>query len=162
MKGIIRDELGAPKIVDRGSCQAELDALRETRGEMIFNTTHSVHPDVGRRREWPKASADRWLSLAAAPIFAIMALLAAIQDVGMPGMLCSATHDAWPLTGMVPMYLLMSAFHSAPWLRLIAQGAVRNGLTMRSRLSSTIPCCISSDQSVSQSASSAEAAIIAS
>ena len=162
MKGIIRDELGAPKIVDRGSCQAELDALRERRGEMIFNTTHSVHPDVGRRREWPKASADRWLSLAAAPIFAIMALLAAIQDVGTPGMLCSAAHDAWPLTGMVPMYLLMSAFHSAPWLRLIAQRAVRNGLTMRSRLSSTIPCCISSDQSVSQSASSAEAAIIAS
>jgi len=28
----------------------------------------------------------------------------------------------------------------------------RNGLTVRSRLSSTIPCCISSDQSVSQSA----------
>jgi hypothetical protein len=24
------------------------------------------------------------------------------------------------LTGMVPMYLLMSAFHSAPWLKLIS------------------------------------------
>jgi len=24
------------------------------------------------------------------------------------------------LGGMVPMYLLMSAFHSAPWLKLIA------------------------------------------
>jgi hypothetical protein len=68
------------------------------------------------------------LSLAAAPAFAIMALLAGIQDGGMPGMLCAAAHDVSPLTGMVPMYLLMSAFHSAPWLRLIANwrsGAAR-------------------------------------
>ena len=96
-------------------------------GEMISNTT-SVHPGVGQRREWPKASADRLLSLAAAPAFAIMALLAGIQDGGMPGMLCAAAHDVSPLTGMVPMYLLMSAFHSAPWLRLIANwrsGAAR-------------------------------------
>jgi hypothetical protein len=65
---------------------------------------------------------EQALSLAAAPSFAIMALLAATGDGGMPGMLCSAAHDASPLTGMVPMYVLMSAFHSAPWpwLRLIA------------------------------------------
>ena len=86
---------------------------------MISNTTHLVHPKVGQRREWPKASADSLLSLAAAPTFAIMALLTGIQDGGMPGMLCSAAHDASPLTGMVAMYVLMSAFHSAPWLRLI-------------------------------------------
>jgi hypothetical protein len=66
------------------------------------------------------AGADRWLPLAAAPTFAIMALLTAIQDGGMPDMLCSAAHDASPLSGMVPMYLLMSAFHSAPWLKLIS------------------------------------------
>ncbi len=65
------------------------------------------------------ADADGWLSLAAAPTFAIMALVTGIQDSGVPAM-CSAAHDASPLTGMVPMYLLMSAFHSAPWLRLIA------------------------------------------
>jgi hypothetical protein len=35
-------------------------------------------------------------------------------------MLCSAAPDASPLSGMVPMYLLMSAFHSAPWLKLIS------------------------------------------
>ena len=64
--------------------------------------------------------ADGVLSFAAAPTFAIMALLAGIQDGGMPDMLCSAAHGASPLTGMVAMYLLMSAFHSAPWLRLIA------------------------------------------
>jgi formate-dependent nitrite reductase membrane component NrfD len=72
----------------------------------------------GLRRGWPKAGAERLLSLAAAPVFAIMALVTGIWDGGMTGMLCSATH-ASPLTGMVPMYLLMSAFHSAPWLRLM-------------------------------------------
>ena len=60
-----------------------------------------------------------WLGLAAAPTFAIMALLTGIHDGSMPAMLCSAAQDASPLTGMLPMYLLMSAFHFAPWLRLI-------------------------------------------
>jgi hypothetical protein len=61
-----------------------------------------------------------WLSLAAAPTFAIMALLTGVLDGGAPDVLCSAVQDASPLTGMVPMYLLMSAFHSAPWLKLIS------------------------------------------
>ncbi len=34
-------------------------------------------------------------------------------------MLCSAVYPL-PLSGMIPMYLLMSLFHSAPWLKLIA------------------------------------------
>jgi hypothetical protein len=68
--------------------------------------------------------ADRLLSLAAAPTFAIMALLTQIQDGGTSWMLCSA--DASPWTGMVPMYLLMSAFHSTPWLRLIKRSALTN------------------------------------
>ena len=62
---------------------------------------------------------DGWLTLAAAPTFAMMALLTRIHGGGMPDMLCPAGLDAWPLSGMVPMYLLMSAFHLAPWLRLI-------------------------------------------
>jgi len=63
-----------------------------------------------------------WLSLAAAPTFAVMALLTGVLGGGAPDMLCSAAHGASPLSGMVPMYLLMSAFHSAPWLKLIASG----------------------------------------
>jgi hypothetical protein len=90
-------------------------------GEMISNTTRLVHPEVRQRREWPEASADCLLPLAAAPTFAIMALLTGIQDGGMPSVLCSAAHDASPLTGMVSMYLLMSAFHLTPWLKLISR-----------------------------------------
>lgn len=58
-----------------------------------------------------------WLCLAAAPTFALMALLTAISGSG-PQMLCTA--DASPFNGMVAMYMLMSAFHSSPWLKLIA------------------------------------------
>jgi hypothetical protein len=65
------------------------------------------------------AGVVRWLSLAAAPTFAVMALLTAVVGSGPLDTLCSAA-SASPVGGMVPMYLLMSAFHSAPWLKLIA------------------------------------------
>ena len=60
--------------------------------------------------------AAHWLSLAAAPTFAIMALVTAVS--GGADMICSA--EASPLNGMVMMYLLMSAFHLGPWLKLVA------------------------------------------
>lgn len=59
----------------------------------------------------------RWLALAATPAFAIMALLAAVAGSGPLDSLCSAATS--PMGGMVPMYFLMSVFHSAPWLKLI-------------------------------------------
>ena len=59
-----------------------------------------------------------WLSLAAAPTFAVMAVLTHFGG-GPLDTLCS-TGAASHLSGMVPMYLLMSALHSAPWLKLIA------------------------------------------
>jgi hypothetical protein len=61
-----------------------------------------------------------WLGLAATPTFAIMAVLTAVLGGGSADMLCAAGHESL-LGGMVPMYLLMSAFHSAAWLRLIAK-----------------------------------------
>ena len=80
--------------------------------------------DAEPRRLWPKARADRWLSLAAAPTFAIMALLSATTSGGALEEFCSSAGASW-LGGMIPMYLLMSAFHSAPWLRLIAKAMSR-------------------------------------
>ncbi|MGY8711341.1 hypothetical protein RAD16_36895 [Bradyrhizobium sp. 18BD] len=62
----------------------------------------------------------RWLALAATPTFAIMAVLTAMIGGGPADMLCAAGHGS-VLGGMVPMYLLMSAFHSAAWLRLISE-----------------------------------------
>jgi hypothetical protein len=61
------------------------------------------------------------LCLAAAPAFAIMALLSGAGAGGSPDMPCSAMHGASPLSGMVPMYLLMSVFHLPPWLKLMAR-----------------------------------------
>ena len=60
------------------------------------------------------------LSLAAAPTFAVMALVTAAGG-GPIDMLCSFGPGASWLGGMVPMYLLMSAFHAGPWLKLIAR-----------------------------------------
>jgi hypothetical protein len=60
------------------------------------------------------------LSLAAAPTFAVMALLTAVLGGGPLEILCSAAEHTSPVSGMIPMYLLMSAFHSAPWLKLIS------------------------------------------
>jgi len=67
-----------------------------------------------------ESGAADWLCLAAAPTFAIMALLTGLFGRGPADLFCSAAQDAPPLSGMVPMYLLMGAFHSAPWLKLIS------------------------------------------
>lgn len=71
-------------------------------------------------------STARWLCFAASPTFALMALVTAVS--GESGMNCMMGQS--PLAGMVPMYLLMSAFHLAPWLNLIAK---RSGQTSPGR-----------------------------
>jgi hypothetical protein len=65
--------------------------------------------------------AAAWLSLAAAPAFAAMALVTATHGGGPADILCSAAHGSSPLGGMVPMYVLMSVFHAPPWLKLISR-----------------------------------------
>jgi hypothetical protein len=60
-----------------------------------------------------------WLGLAAAPTFAIMALWTGLFS-GQPDMFCMAMQSSSSMSGMTMMYLLMSAFHAAPWLRLIS------------------------------------------
>jgi hypothetical protein len=71
------------------------------------------------RRHGAALSAAGWLGLAAAPTFALMALVTYASGEDMATM-CAGAHGA-PLSGMVLMYALMSAFHSAPWLKLIAR-----------------------------------------
>ena len=77
--------------------------------------------DIARGRGRADLSAARLLSLAATPTFAVMALVTAIHGDAMPDMICSAARDGSLMTGMAPMYVLMSAFHLAPWLRLFSR-----------------------------------------
>jgi hypothetical protein len=74
---------------------------------------------VCENRNAAALGAAGWLSLAAAPTFALMALLTVALGSGGADMLCSAAHVS-ALSGMASMYLLMSAFHLAPWLKLIS------------------------------------------
>jgi hypothetical protein len=78
-------------------------------------------PSDGLARRSGRALARRAgtaLSLAAAPVFAFLAVLTAIQGGGPGESLCSAMPGAAP-HGMALMYGLMSVFHAAPWLRLL-------------------------------------------
>jgi hypothetical protein len=82
--------------------------------------TPVVCPDVETRAGGGRAaSGAARLGLAAAPTFAIMALWTGLFS-GKPDMLCMAMQDSSPISGMTLMYLLMSLFHVAPWLRLIS------------------------------------------
>jgi hypothetical protein len=64
-----------------------------------------------------RVAAD-WLGLAAAPAFAMMAIMTCRLRGGVDP-LCSATQQGSLMSGMIPMYLMMSAFHVGPWLRLV-------------------------------------------
>ena len=61
--------------------------------------------------------AAQCLNLAAAPIFAVMALGTGFLGGDPANMNCSG---ASPLNSMAVMYVMMSAIHLAPWLKLIA------------------------------------------
>jgi hypothetical protein len=59
------------------------------------------------------------LGIAATPSFAAMALITTL--LGDDKMVMNCGLDPSSLDGMVPMYLLMSVFHSAPWLKLVSE-----------------------------------------
>jgi hypothetical protein len=49
-----------------------------------------------------------------------MAFLTTVLGGGPQDAICAAAEHASPLNGMVWMYTLMSAFHTPPWLKLVA------------------------------------------
>ena len=73
--------------------------------------------ETGTRHAIACGAADS-LHLAAAPAFALMAVLTAVQDGSAHQMTCMGMAGASPLSSMSLMYLLMSAFHAAPWVKL--------------------------------------------
>jgi hypothetical protein len=76
--------------------------------------------EVAIHRNAAALRAANWLSLAAAPTFAILALLTGVLNSHAPDMLCLTVHSASPLGGMATMYLAMSVFHLTPWLKLVS------------------------------------------
>jgi len=89
-----------------------------------MSETHIDRGDFGavdcENRSAAALGAADFLYLVASPTFAVMALLTAVLGGGPADALCSIAGVS-PLSGMVPMYLLMSAFHLAPWLKLMAR-----------------------------------------
>lgn len=79
----------------------------------------------------PSVRAAEWLALAATPGFALMALLTAAGGDGAAEFLCAAPGGP-RLGGMMPMYVLMSVFHAAPWVKLVvARGRIGSTLVRR-------------------------------
>lgn len=63
-------------------------------------------------------AAARWLGLAAAPSFALMAWISA---TGAPQPTMGSSTEPLSIGGMAWMYLLMSIFHLSPWLNLASR-----------------------------------------
>jgi hypothetical protein len=61
--------------------------------------------------------AEDRLALAAAPTFAVMALLNAVAAADPAAVICSAAGLS-PVQGMLAMYVLMAVFHLHPWLKI--------------------------------------------
>jgi hypothetical protein len=78
-------------------------------------TTSSAANKSGARA-WQASGAAGWLGLAASPTFALMAWIAANHTPP----ICSPSSSILPIDGMTTMYVLMSLFHLAPWLKLVS------------------------------------------
>ncbi len=97
-------------------------SLCETgRATGIITALARTSAGAGASDATPAPNPAAWPRLAATPTFAMMALLSRGLGGGPADTLCASTQDASVLSGMVPMYVLMSAFHSAPWLQLLSR-----------------------------------------
>jgi len=103
------------------------EAGRGTQNDQGIKTMSDIHSGTGseisQTADTARLGVADWLCLAAAPTFALMALISGLQG-GEAAMLCLGA-NASPLTSMPVMYLLMSAFHLAPWLRVISARQIR-------------------------------------
>lgn len=89
----------------------------------------SCFPDV-RGESWLQCisigALRRGISLGATPAFALMALICGVFEDELSAICSSGGSSAFPVTGMVWMYALMSMFHVGAWLRLLENRQVKN------------------------------------
>lgn len=71
----------------------------------------------------PAVDAAGRLGLAAAPTFALMAGISAVDSPGMT--MCTAASAFVPINDMALMYVLMSLFHLLPWMKLLSAHSLR-------------------------------------
>lgn len=72
------------------------------------------------------------IGLAAAPLFAVMAVISGVfQDPA--AVICSGGSGIFSLTGMVWMYILMSIVHCGAWLRLAEEMSINKSTQERSK-----------------------------
>jgi hypothetical protein len=82
---------------------------------MMFAAENESEATRAKNGKVASLGAAQCLNLAAAPIFAVMALATGLLGGDAANMNCSS-----PLNSMALMYVVMSAIHLAPWLKLIA------------------------------------------
>src|SRR5258706_603316 len=102
-----RRRRAGPGLRQGGGRRPGLD--RDGQGAMSEASVGADGDEFGPERREAIPGAAAWLGLAAAPTFAIMALLTGVADGGPTAAMCAPAHGAPLLGGMVPMYLLMSA-----------------------------------------------------
>lgn len=61
---------------------------------------------------------ESWLSLAAAPLFGVIALSMWLHDDGLESAVCSMRGSS-PFSSMLVMYCLMCVSHAPPWFRFL-------------------------------------------
>ncbi|MEO4040366.1 hypothetical protein AAFN47_02015 [Hoeflea sp. CAU 1731] len=84
----------------------------------LFAATRKSSPHGG-----PTRNLADWLALAAAPTFASMAWLSALDANGTT--ICATASGFSPVNDMALMYLVMSIFHLSPWLKLASARSLR-------------------------------------
>ena len=81
------------------------------------DTTNHI---MSQRKPTVELVLAKWIRLAAAPLFCVLACLSLLTPSG--GVACISTPAAFAFQDMGVMYLLMSLVHLPPWLTLLGHG----------------------------------------
>ena len=89
---------------------------------------HNTNCMTGQRKPTLELALAKWIRLAAAPLFGVLACLSLLTPSG-GGVACTSSPLTFAFHDMGLMYLLMSLVHMPAWLVLIGQGLEREKRT---------------------------------